>query len=74
MTFGVWGITVWYGVGRVGEIHFREGTGRDCGSHPPYACWGEGRRRPDGPARVLLALIAKDPAIVQQVFEEARDR
>ena len=27
--------------------------------------WEQGRRRPDGPARVLLALIDKRPAIVQ---------
>jgi putative transcriptional regulator len=28
--------------------------------------WEQGRRRPDGPARVLLALIDKRPAIVQK--------
>ena len=28
--------------------------------------WEQGRRRPDGPARVLLALIEKRPAIVQE--------
>ncbi|WP_420607579.1 helix-turn-helix domain-containing protein [Novosphingopyxis sp.] len=27
--------------------------------------WEQGRRRPNGPARVLLALIAKQPTIVQ---------
>lgn len=27
--------------------------------------WEQGRRRPDGPARVLLALIEKRPQIVQ---------
>lgn len=27
--------------------------------------WEQGRRRPDGPARVLLALIEKRPGIVQ---------
>jgi putative transcriptional regulator len=27
--------------------------------------WEQGRRRPEGPARVLLALIEKRPAIVQ---------
>jgi len=27
--------------------------------------WEQGRRRPDGPARVLLALIDKKPCIVQ---------
>ena len=28
--------------------------------------WEQGRRRPDGPARVLLALIEKRPSIVQE--------
>ncbi len=28
--------------------------------------WEQGRRRPDGPARVLLALIDKRPRIVQE--------
>ena len=27
--------------------------------------WEQGRRRPEGPARVLLALIDKQPSIVQ---------
>ena len=27
--------------------------------------WEQGRRRPDGPARVLLALIARRPSILQ---------
>ena len=30
--------------------------------------WEQNRRRPDGPARVLLALIAKDPGIVQRLL------
>jgi putative transcriptional regulator len=30
--------------------------------------WEQGRRTPDGPARVLLALIAKEPGIVQRVL------
>ena len=33
--------------------------------------WEQGRRTPDGPARVLLALIAKRPSIV---MEELRPR
>ena len=28
--------------------------------------WEQGRRRPEGPARVLLALLDKRPAIVQE--------
>ncbi len=30
--------------------------------------WEQNRRTPDGPARVLLALIAKEPGIVQRVL------
>ena len=30
--------------------------------------WEQGRRRPDGPARVLLALIDKRPSIVQEAL------
>lgn len=30
--------------------------------------WEQGRRTPDGPARVLLALIDKEPGIVQRVL------
>lgn len=30
--------------------------------------WEQSRRTPDGPARVLLALIAKDPGIVQRML------
>lgn len=30
--------------------------------------WEQNRRRPEGPARVLLALIAKDPTIVQRML------
>jgi len=33
--------------------------------------WEQGRRRPDGPARVLLALLDKDPAIVARTLSEA---
>ena len=30
--------------------------------------WEQHRRSPDGPARVLLALISKDPQIVQRTL------
>jgi len=30
--------------------------------------WEQNRRTPEGPARVLLALIAKDPGIVQRML------
>lgn len=33
--------------------------------------WEQGRRCPDGPARVLLALLDKDPAIVARTLSEA---
>ena len=33
--------------------------------------WEQGRRRPDGPARVLLAMLAKDPDIVARTLAEA---
>ena len=31
----------------------------------PLKNWEQGRRRPEGPARVLLTLIDKRPSIVQ---------
>lgn len=30
--------------------------------------WEHGRRQPTGPAQILLALIAKDPNVVQSLF------
>jgi len=30
--------------------------------------WEQDRRKPEGPARVLLALIAREPGIVQRVL------
>ena len=30
--------------------------------------WEQSRRRPEGPARVLLALIARDPGIVRRML------
>lgn len=33
--------------------------------------WEQRRRYPDGPARVLLALLAKDPGIVKRTLSEA---
>ena len=33
--------------------------------------WEQGRRRPDGPARVLLALLARDPDIVARTLSAA---
>ena len=34
--------------------------------------WEQGRRRPQGPARVLLAVIARDPQLVEDVLHAAR--
>lgn len=34
--------------------------------------WEQGRRRPEGPARVLLALVAQHPSIVQDVLKQSR--
>ncbi len=34
--------------------------------------WEQGRRKPDGPARVLLALIEKQPNIVQDALTNIR--
>ena len=33
--------------------------------------WEQGRRCPDGPARVLLALLDKDPGIVARTLAQA---
>ena len=33
--------------------------------------WEQGRRQPEGPARVLLAMLARDPGIVVRTLSEA---
>ena len=33
--------------------------------------WEQGRRQPDGPARVLLAMLARDPTIVARTLADA---
>ena len=33
--------------------------------------WEQGKRRPEGPARVLLALIATDPTAVSKLLKKA---
>jgi putative transcriptional regulator len=33
--------------------------------------WEQGRRKPEGPARILLALLARDPAIVTRTLADA---
>jgi putative transcriptional regulator len=32
--------------------------------------WEQGRRSPDGPARVLLAMLARNPRIVEEMLGE----
>ena len=43
-----------------GRYHIPLGTLRD---------WEQGRRTPEGPARTLLAIIARHPEIVREVLE-----
>ena len=33
--------------------------------------WEQGRREPDGPAKVLLALLERDPRIVERTLSKA---
>ena len=33
--------------------------------------WEQGRRQPEGPARVVLAMLARDPGIVARTLSEA---
>ena len=33
--------------------------------------WEQGRRQPEGPARVLLSMLARDPGIVARTLSEA---
>ena len=33
--------------------------------------WEQGRREPDGPAKVLLALLERDPGIVERTLSKA---
>jgi putative transcriptional regulator len=33
--------------------------------------WEQGRRRPTGPAQVLLAMIAKKPSLVRELLQQA---
>jgi putative transcriptional regulator len=33
--------------------------------------WEQGRRKPEGPARILLAMLARDPAIVARTLASA---
>jgi putative transcriptional regulator len=33
--------------------------------------WEQGRRKPDGPAKVLLSLLERDPGIVERTLSKA---
>jgi putative transcriptional regulator len=33
--------------------------------------WEQGRRSPEGPARILLAMLARDPQIVSKTLDQA---
>lgn len=33
--------------------------------------WEQGRRTPDGPARVLLTMLSKDPGVVRRTLKQA---
>ena len=33
--------------------------------------WEQGRRMPDGPARVLLTMLSKDPGVVRRTLKHA---
>jgi putative transcriptional regulator len=33
--------------------------------------WEQGRRQPEGPARILLSMLARDPGIVKRMLSEA---
>ena len=35
---------------------------------PGLRDWEQGRRQPEGPARVLLSMLARDPGIVARVL------
>lgn len=37
-------------------------------ARPTLLNWEQGRRRPTGPARVLLAMIARRPSVVQELL------
>ena len=43
-------------------------------SHGTIKQWEQGRRRPEGPARVLLALVDKKPGVIQETLGQKRLR
>ncbi len=47
------------------SIHVPEGT---------LINWEQGRRQPSGPAKVLLALLAKNPTLVVELYPAAQPR
>ena len=58
---------MWQGLARFGQSEAE--LARQVGVTKAASLeWEQGRRKPDGPARVLLALIAKEPGIVRRVL------
>lgn len=52
----------------VSQVRFAAGIGVAVAT---LRNWEQGRRRPEGPARVLLALLDKNPHVVQELLGEA---
>ena len=50
------------------QIEFAKQIGVSVGT---LRNWEQGRRMPDGPARVLLAMLRKDPTVVQRTLKSA---
>jgi putative transcriptional regulator len=50
----------------------QDGSARQIGvSTATWRNWEQGRRQPEGPARVLLSMLARDPGIVARVLKQA---
>ena len=49
------------------QNHFAHAFGLNVGT---LRDWEQGRRKPDGMARILLAVIARDPQLVHDVLAE----
>jgi len=49
------------------QVQFAKSIGVSVGT---LRGWEQGRRKPEGPARVLLALIAKRPNLIQEELQK----
>jgi DNA-binding transcriptional regulator YiaG len=55
------------------EPVFRRSHSRRIGvSAATLRNWEQGRRKPEGPARILLALLERNPRIVEETLSDAR--